>query len=106
MSDYSLQEVVVYKYVDVNDEDVAKVEVKRIDGIQWIFSVYVMPGNRGEGLATALLEYVVQRHGHEPLYIQCLPYGGRPLDTAQLALLYNKVGFVATSVPHIMVRMP
>lgn len=75
------------------------------DARRLIGRVVTRPDRRGEGLSRRLLEYVIERHGHEPLALHSQSY---------VQGLYATVGFVAygdeyleAGIPHIgMYRAP
>jgi amino-acid N-acetyltransferase len=58
------------------------------DGSQEVASIAVRPEFRGRGAARAILEALLAKEPHRPLYLMC---------RSQLEPLYNKFGFRAVS---------
>jgi GNAT superfamily N-acetyltransferase len=87
------------KYVYVlheNDEFISTCMIDKTDmGVKpelfpWLANVYTRPEFRNKGYAKKLIEYVLEKHQHEKLYLWTF--------TEKLATYYTQFGFVAKEV--------
>lgn len=93
---------------ELSGQDVAEISTYRIPGTHsaTIYSLYVMPERRGEGIAQHCLHYamdLLSDEGYQEVYLQIYPYENETeyeresseyLDRLpQLQHLYNKMGF-------------
>ena len=72
-------------------------EPEHLDARRLIGRVVVRDDRRGQGLAVALIETVVRRHGAEPLLLHSQEY---------VARLYEKFGFAASGDVYVEAGLP
>ena len=70
----------------------------------WLSNLYVAPSYRGQGVAKALVQRLLQDWGHRDIALRTMPYADRPLLPEVLAAFYASFGFAATGTPGIMLR--
>jgi GNAT superfamily N-acetyltransferase len=93
-----------YAMQDGNGEVIAHVEVADRAGIRWLTNLWTHLDHRRQGYANALIETAMGEWQDRDLYLAVQPYTDQALDPGALALFYRSYGFVATSVPGIMLR--
>lgn len=78
--------------VDARDQVIAMGQIKpHGKDILELASIAVQPEYRGQGLARAIIEYLL-KNSHRPLYLTCI---------SSLEPLYNKFGFVSIPYPEM-----
>jgi len=58
--------------------------------------IYVDSGYRGQGIATALLNAIVNAYGNNDIVLLVLPLASNGLNSKQLKEFYGRFGFVRT----------
>lgn len=63
------------------------------DGL-FVYRLFVERQYRGSGVATGLMGRAKEMANRKPLYLQPSAFADSPMDTAQLAAWYERMGFV------------
>lgn len=82
--------------------------VRMTEGDTEVDDLHVVPAMRGQGVARALMNEVVDRFGHQPLRLHASPFGPGGLDKEALQAFYASHGFEPEEDrgPDYMVRRP
>lgn len=86
------------------DETIAYAILTPRHGVLWL-TLHVSGGYRRRGYATRLFNAVLERFGHEDIWLHVASWSDRAFDDPQLVVWYrDRWGFEETSVPGAMVR--
>ncbi|HSI67683.1 MAG TPA: GNAT family N-acetyltransferase [Planococcus sp. (in: firmicutes)] len=75
--------------IDVNDETIGKIRVKREDGQAWIYGFSILPSHQGQGIGRNVLRHIVKQQsqlGHS-VHLEVEANNARALS------LYEAIGF-------------
>lgn len=76
--------------IDVNNETIGKIRVKREDGQAWIYGFSILPGHQGKGIGRKVLRHIVKQQsetGHS-VHLEVETKNDHALS------LYESVGFI------------
>jgi GNAT superfamily N-acetyltransferase len=87
----------IWKYYLTNEKRIiGSIKVKYKERELTLLNLNIEPEHRGKGLAKALLQIVIDKHGSkEELYIKPNPYKDQPVSRDKLEKFYQSFGFNA-----------
>lgn len=70
----------------------------------WLTDVWVHHDYRKRGYANALLTHILERYGHDDIWLRVVPYTNSPMNIDQLTSWYKTFAFERCPGPGIMCR--
>lgn len=108
MSDIPFEPVVSdthsFYIVDPEADRVATIDLYERHGVRWMTNVWVEAKYRRKGFITRVMHAVIEKYGHEDIYLSVHGYTNRPLSDDELTAWYSSYGFEPAGAPGIMRR--
>lgn len=90
--------------VDPKNESIATSTVYFRHGVYWLTNVWVHHEHRKKGLATQVINAVIEKYGQYPIYLNVDAYTDQPRSNDELFNYYARFGFVRSTDPGVMKR--